>query len=121
MPPPGLPAYHFFRSQLVVYLFLLLLYPFLCVAGAAWMSMRYSLRSASSLLDEYLLEPRHWFAIWRLNSVLVAYHARLTGLIDQYAMEDKVCVCVCAFVCVCACTCRCTRCVFVYVGGSPTP
>lgn len=46
----------------------------------------------AALLREQLLSPTHWFALWRLNCALVAWHARVAGARarPQYALEDKV-------------------------------
>lgn len=46
----------------------------------------------NELFAEYLLTPTNWFALWRLNSLLAAYHAHATGIDTrrQYCMEDKV-------------------------------
>lgn len=38
---------------------------------------------------ELLLAPRHWLATWRLNCLLVAWHAAASGGAREYALEDK--------------------------------
>lgn len=42
---------------------------------------------------EHLLDPQHWFALWRLNCLIVARHSYLTAgalpAFGQYALEDK--------------------------------
>jgi hypothetical protein len=44
----------------------------------------------AALYRELLLRPSHWLASWRLNCVLVAWHARVGGSHRDYALEDKV-------------------------------
>ena len=44
--------------------------------------------SIPGLYAELLLDPQHWFAVWRLNCFLAAYHAWLTAS-KEYLLEDK--------------------------------
>jgi len=45
--------------------------------------------TTSALYRELLLSPSHWLATWRLNCVLVAWHAAVGGAPRDYALEDK--------------------------------
>ncbi len=70
---------------------MLFINPLVSLAAAIY-STSYLSRHQGSIATAYrelLLQPRHWFAIWRLNCVLVAAHAHHTNAVGGYLMEDK--------------------------------
>merc|ERR1719506_3456564 len=50
-------------------------------------------RSFAGIFKEELLAPRHWFALWRINSTLVAAHhtahADKPHIQNEYKYENK--------------------------------
>ncbi len=133
-PPPrvpaGVPLSWFCTSRWLALLFLLLVNPVACLAGAAYLAAAGAPASsfppdeddvtsaaalsatkrgaggqyagggssgsgasgaarAAALYRELLLAPSHWLGTWRLNCVLVAWHAAAGGAPRDYALEDK--------------------------------
>lgn len=103
--PSGAPLSWFCAHKLLVLLFLLVINPIACLLGAIYLVATNSPGSSSSSdgadsaggglsavakrYRELLLAPAHWFATWRLNCVLVAWHAHVSGNQREYALEDK--------------------------------
>lgn len=106
----GIPLSIFCYSKLTALLFILVVNPAISLAAAVYMSLgswwqhvrqpAASTDSSTSIppssvaanYRQLLLYPRHWFAIWRHNCMLVGYHALVTGSSSsssQYAMEAK--------------------------------
>jgi len=50
-------------------------------------------RSFDAIFEEHLLAPKHWFALWRINSTLVAAHheahADTPAIQNEYRYENK--------------------------------
>jgi hypothetical protein len=93
IPATGVPLSTFFLWRWSALLFVLVLSPLACAVAAAYVV--YSAPPAEGLLvrwaaayGQLLLNPQHWFAIWRLNCALVAEHSRLTRS-AAYRLEDK--------------------------------
>jgi len=93
IPATGVPLSTFFLWRWSALLFVLVLSPLACAVAAAYLV--YSALPADGLLigwaaayGQLLLNPQHWFAIWRLNCALVAEHSRLTRS-AAYRLEDK--------------------------------
>lgn len=86
----GLPLSVFCASRLTLLAFLFLVYPAASLLAAA---LEFVLtRGAAPLAASFeraLLEPAHWFALWRLNCVVVALHAEVSRASDQYAGGGK--------------------------------
>lgn len=109
--PAGLPLSIFFLNRLTALLFILVVNPLACLAAACYLvlcnrqststsnsSSRHSTslhqqpsQQCSSVAGAYgdlLLRPKHWFAIWRHNCLVVGYHALVSGS-SSYRLEDK--------------------------------
>ena len=88
IPGTGVPLSWFCASRATAALFLLGPYPLACLA-AAWYQAAHQGGSPGAWYAQLLLAPQHWAASWRLNCVLVAYHAAVTRS-PSYRLEDKV-------------------------------
>ncbi|GBF99570.1 hypothetical protein Rsub_12195 [Raphidocelis subcapitata] len=103
VPGTGVPLSLFCSCRLAFLAFLLAVNPLLSAAGALYLAaLRASasacpdasasgcrLRRVGALYRELLLAPRHWLASWRLNCLVVAWHARVAGASAGYDLEDK--------------------------------
>ncbi|KAF8069621.1 SAP9 [Scenedesmus sp. PABB004] len=110
IPGTGVPLSVFAANRAALLLFLVVLNPLACLAAAAYLTLRGLPPSAAeqqqqaeaeqqqvpprapglaATYAELLLEPRHWFAVWRHNCLLSGYHALITRS-SSYALEDKV-------------------------------
>lgn len=84
-------------SKSMVWLFFFGLYPIIALAAAAFELQGGAKRSPAggwwcelrALYVQHLLEPRHWFGLWRMNCTIVAEHSRISKLSGEYAMEEK--------------------------------
>jgi hypothetical protein len=88
IPGTGVPLSWFCACRATAALFLLGPYPLACLA-AAWYQAAHQGGSPGAWYAQLLLAPQHWAASWRLNCVLVAYHAAVTRS-PSYRLEDKV-------------------------------
>jgi hypothetical protein len=72
--------------------FLIFIYPFWAFIGSIYLSI-YDAREKTidQHFSEQLLKPNYWFATWRINCTIVAYHSyrKWEQTKAQYAMEDK--------------------------------
>jgi hypothetical protein len=83
-------------SKTVAILYLLACHPWVILAASLFIS-RSSLhrrgRSFGEIFEEELLAPKHWFALWRINSTLVAAHhnanAHAPKVQSEYRYENK--------------------------------
>ena len=105
MPGTGIAMHRILYGPISACLFLVFIYPLIALASAAYLTIRStnklgvkaddggergsswaatqcgmndghaSLIGLPARFEELLLRPRHWFAIWRLNCFLVAWHA----------------------------------------------
>jgi len=100
LPGTGVALSLFAAHRLTAWLFAAWLLPLCAMAAALFESGRAARTrlagggeaSAVTLRERYarhLLDPPHWFALWRVNCALVAEHARVSGLVGQYALEEK--------------------------------
>ncbi|KAI8468551.1 MAG: hypothetical protein J3K34DRAFT_477654 [Monoraphidium minutum] len=99
------PLSVFCTSRAAALLFLLLVNPIASAMGALYLVATEprgggygggytsggtgGLAAAAAAYRELLLAPRHWLASWRLNCVLVAWHAAAGGSPRDYGLEDK--------------------------------
>lgn len=81
IPGTGVPLSWVCKTKPTALLFLFALYPLACLVAAVylWRTKQRSVQtdrtqSISEWYSEQLLNPGHWFAIWRLNCVVVAFH-----------------------------------------------
>ncbi|GAX73740.1 hypothetical protein CEUSTIGMA_g1193.t1 [Chlamydomonas eustigma] len=92
IPASGIPMHLFFQNVFSASFFIIFIYPFAALVASAILSM-YLKSPISTLFHEHLLQPSHWFARWRLNCFLVAWHAMLNeedeGVMGQYSLEGK--------------------------------
>ncbi|KIZ05932.1 hypothetical protein MNEG_2024 [Monoraphidium neglectum] len=94
IPGTGVPLSWFCASWWLALLFMLVVNPIACLLGAVYAAEGGSARGSwlGKVAGRYrglLLAPSHWFATWRLNCVLVAWHAAVGGSARDYALEDK--------------------------------
>ncbi len=87
-----IPLSIFCLSKFFCLLFLIFTYPLWAFIGSIYLSI-YDPRKKT--LDQHfyeqLLKPNYWFATWRINCTIVAYHSykKWEETKKQYAMEDK--------------------------------
>lgn len=86
IPYTLIPLSVFCYSRYLMWWFLLVLYPLICL-GMVFFSGKNIIDWGKQFSDNLLI-PKSWFAIWRMNCVLVTLHAYLTGHSD-YDLEDK--------------------------------
>lgn len=87
IPGTGMPLSIFCLNKWTYIVFIAFVYPIACLISAF---LQY-VSAGTPMPQTYtrtLLEPRNWFAIWRLNCVLMAYHAYITKS-RSYKLEDK--------------------------------
>merc|ERR1719158_2090460 len=83
-------------SKIVAIVYLLACHPWVILACSLVIS-RSTLhrrgRTFGEIFEEELLAPKHWFALWRINSTLVAAHhtahADKPNVQDEYRYENK--------------------------------
>ena len=88
IPGTGVPLSAFCCCRATAVAFLLGAYPLACRA-AGWYQAVHAGGSPGAHYAQLLLAPTHWAASWRLNCLLVAYHAAVTRS-PSYRLEDKV-------------------------------
>lgn len=95
-PGTGIPMSWVCFSKSTTIFYLVLLHPFV-VFVVSLNIMRSSIhrrdRTFSGVFKEELLAPKHWFALWRINSTLVAAHhtahADKPAIQNEYKYENK--------------------------------
>lgn len=92
VPFTAVPLSIFCFNKLTCLFFLIFIYPFWALIGSAYLSAHDpSKKTIDEHFYEQLLKPNYWFATWRINCTIVAYHAckRWQQTKGQYDMEDK--------------------------------
>lgn len=93
VPFTGIPLSIFCRTRWTCLLFLLIVYPIWAFIGSIYLAFYDDTRkkSVDEHFHEQLLKPNYWFATWRMNCTIVAYHSakEWQQTKEQYAMEDK--------------------------------
>jgi len=90
IPGTGFPMSVFVCHWAVAAMFMACGLPLACLGAAMVQAWRQG--SVEGIAQEYsrqLLSPQHWFATWRLNSMVIAMHSSVTKS-QSYAMESKV-------------------------------
>lgn len=80
IPGTGIPLSWFCYTKITVWLFLLILYPIICIFS--------SLKGKDQFYQDQLINPKDWFSFWRLNCRLASYHSNITKSAD-FALENK--------------------------------
>jgi hypothetical protein len=92
VPFTAIPLSIFCLNKFFCLFFLIFIYPLWAVIGSIYLSI-YDPRkkTVDQHFDEQLLKPNYWFATWRINCTIVAYHSykKWEQTKEQYAMEDK--------------------------------
>ena len=92
IPGTGIPMHLLLQGHLFVWLFLFLVYPLVALLTAVYLGYCCG-ENMASRFEEHLLQPSHWFARWRLNCFLVAWHAMESdgdkAVQRQYSLESK--------------------------------
>lgn len=95
IPGTGVPLSVLASSKAVAWVFVVAVYPTICLCAAIANSRRTGRLLAVSYREQ-LLAPRDWFSLWRINSRLSAYHSLATRVktssVDgwhDYGMENK--------------------------------
>lgn len=88
IPGTGIPLSLFCYFRVTALLFVVLIYPFLCVIAAGVRLVKEGGGSASDYFREQLLTPQDWFSFWTMNCRLASYHAHVTQATD-YDLENK--------------------------------
>jgi hypothetical protein len=95
-PGTGIPMSWVCCSKMVAIMYLLVCHPWVILAASLVIS-RSTLhrrgRTFGEVFEEELLAPKHWFALWRINSTLVAAHhnahAHAPKIQNEYRYENK--------------------------------
>jgi hypothetical protein len=95
-PGTGIPMSWVCCSKMVAIMYLLVCHPWVILAASLVIS-RSTLhrrgRTFGEIFEEELLAPKHWFALWRINSTLVAAHhnahAHAPKIQNEYRYENK--------------------------------
>lgn len=95
IPGTGLPLSIVSYSRLILFPFLVFVYPWLCAIGAFLeLNKEYSHQTGSTperflrTFEQVLVNPQNWFAFWRVNCHVVSLHSLKTQS-DGYIMENK--------------------------------
>jgi len=95
-PGSGIPLSWVCCSKMVAIVYLLLCHPWVILASSIVISqsaLHKRDRAFGELFEEELLAPKHWFALWRINSTLVAAHhkahAHAPKIQNEYRYENK--------------------------------
>jgi hypothetical protein len=95
IPGTGLPLSVVSSSRLLLFPFLLFVYPWLCAIGAALeLGKPYASKQGGPLqrwlrtFEQILVRPQNWFAFWRVNCHVVSLHSLKTNS-PGYRMENK--------------------------------
>lgn len=93
VPPfTALPLSIFCFNKYFCLFFLIFIYPFWVLIGSIYLSIYDpSAKTIDQHFYEQLLKPNYWFATWRINCTIVAYHSykKWSETKEEYAMEDK--------------------------------
>jgi len=95
-PGTGFALSLFCYHKALAFLYILVCHPFVVLASGfaiARSEVHAKKRSLAAIFEEELLCPKHWFALWRINSTLVAAHhtahADQPKVQDEYRYENK--------------------------------
>jgi len=92
VPFTAIPLSIFCLNKFFCLFFLIFIYPLWAFIGSIYLSI-YDTRknTIDQHFYEQLLKPNYWFATWRINCTIVAYHSykKWDKTKQQYAMEDK--------------------------------
>ena len=92
VPFTGIPLSIFCLNKIFCLIFLIFIYPLWAFIGSIYLSI-YDRRKKTidQHFYEQLLKPNYWFATWRINCTIVAYHSykKWKQTKEQYNMEDK--------------------------------
>ena len=92
VPFTAIPLSIFCLNKFFCLFFLIFIYPFWALIGSIYLSIYDpSRKTVDQHFYEQLLKPNYWFATWRINCTIVAYHSykKWEQTKEQYAMEDK--------------------------------
>lgn len=95
-PGTGFTLSFFCYNKYLAIFYILCCHPFVVMASAfaiARSEVHANKRTLAVIFQEELLCPKHWFALWRINSTLVAKHhtahASEPKIQDEYRYENK--------------------------------
>lgn len=95
-PGTGIPMSWVCFCKATAILYLVILHPCVvlgCAVNILQSPVHRRGRSFAGIFREELLAPKHWFALWRINSTLVAAHHTAHGdkpkVQDEYRYENK--------------------------------
>jgi hypothetical protein len=95
-PGTGISMSWFCMSKLTAIFYLVVLHPWVILFSSMAIqrsSVHCWERSFAAIFKEELLAPKHWFALWRINSTLVAAHhtahADTPKVQNEYRYENK--------------------------------
>ncbi|CAF1275034.1 unnamed protein product [Adineta steineri] len=88
-----IPLSIFCFNKFICLFFLIFIYPLWALIGSIYLSI-YDTKNSQTINQyfyEQLLKPNYWFATWRMNCTIVAYHSykKWEQTKQQYSMEDK--------------------------------
>ena len=92
VPFTGIPLSIFCWNKYSCLFFLIIVYPVWAFIGSIYLSLyEEKRRPMNKHFYEQLLKPDYWFATWRMNCTIVAYHSyrQWKQTKHQYDMEDK--------------------------------
>ena len=88
IPGTGVPLSMLCHYRITVLLFLVVLYPIICLLAALHVRVEKKDINVPETFRDQLLNPSDWFSYWRLNCLVASYHALETGD-NGYEFEDK--------------------------------
>lgn len=95
-PGTGIPMSWVCCSKIVAIMYLLVCHPWVILAASLVISrstVHRRGRTFGEIFEEELLAPKHWFALWRINSTLVAAHhnahTHAPKIQKEYRYENK--------------------------------
>ncbi|TMW67335.1 hypothetical protein Poli38472_012451 [Pythium oligandrum] len=96
IPGTGVPLSIISYSRVILFPFLVFVYPWLCAIGAFLeLNAEYS-NKQGTIIERYLrtfsqifVNPQNWFAFWRINCHVVSLHSWKTNNSPGYIMENK--------------------------------
>ena len=96
LPGTGAPLSFFCRHIMLLKLYFMVIHPVVVAVSAVKIGgspAHSNGRNFAAIFGDELLRPGHWFALWRINSVLVAAHQHRhqnsPSVTKQYSMENK--------------------------------
>eukprot|EP00659_Diplonema_papillatum_P001112 gene1112-1706_t len=94
IPGTGIPVSLLCSHLRILQAYLLLVHPLVVAISALFISKSTEHGKNRSVIDIFadeLIAPGHWFALWRMNSVLVAahHHNSRPAVKEQYKYENK--------------------------------